>query len=209
MRKLLLLCALSISFRASIAEAGRIPESPDVNDTIKACGKPLQDITDKDDDERALRYKHGVEIWFKGQPGSQRFTHGETPQNNWIRTDDLAKEFPCFSGAAESIRQRRIEAYRASPEREADKTMAMRLFGLGTGFLIILFAAYFIPIYVAYGRKVNRPAGIVVLNILLGWCVIGWIAALIWAIAAETRYQAQLREAAYRQMIGAGQIPRE
>ena len=46
--------------------------------------------------------------------------------------------------------------------------------------IIILIALYFLPSIAGWNTKgVN---GIIVLNIFLGWTVIGWIAALIWAV---------------------------
>ena len=45
--------------------------------------------------------------------------------------------------------------------------------------LILLF--YFLPIGVAALRKHNSLLSIIVTNLWLGWTVIGWIVALIWA----------------------------
>lgn len=48
----------------------------------------------------------------------------------------------------------------------------------------ICMALYFLPSIV--GRhKYNFPA-IFILNLLLGWTVIGWIVALIWALTADS-----------------------
>lgn len=44
--------------------------------------------------------------------------------------------------------------------------------------------AYFIPTIVAIGRKHASAGGIIVLNVLLGWSVIGWIVALAWAFSS-------------------------
>ena len=51
-------------------------------------------------------------------------------------------------------------------------------------FAIVLFL-YFIPAMVARKHK-NHPA-ILVLNLLLGWTVLGWIGALIWALTDDGR----------------------
>lgn len=61
------------------------------------------------------------------------------------------------------------------------------------GFLAILVIAaialvvYFIPAIVAHQRKHNNFTSILVLNIALGWTLIGWVAALVWAytVAAQ------------------------
>ncbi len=44
-------------------------------------------------------------------------------------------------------------------------------------------AFYFLPAIIALVRGVQNATAIVLVNLFLGWTVIGWIAALIWAIA--------------------------
>lgn len=44
-------------------------------------------------------------------------------------------------------------------------------------------ALYFAPSIVAINKR--GGAGIAALNTLLGWTLIGWVAALVWALAAE------------------------
>jgi hypothetical protein len=52
-------------------------------------------------------------------------------------------------------------------------------------FLLFGFCLYFLPTIVAIARhKTNLPA-ILLLNLLLGWSVIGWIVALVWALSAD------------------------
>jgi hypothetical protein len=51
------------------------------------------------------------------------------------------------------------------------------------GSIILLLALYFLPALVALGRRVKRAGAIFLLNLLLGWTVLGWIGALIWAVA--------------------------
>ena len=49
---------------------------------------------------------------------------------------------------------------------------------------LILFggATYFVPSFVALARKHPQQIAIIALNVLLGWTVIGWMGALIWAL---------------------------
>jgi hypothetical protein len=47
-------------------------------------------------------------------------------------------------------------------------------FGLGT-------AMYFLPSIIALARSKRDLVAILLLNIFLGWTVIGWIVALVWA----------------------------
>ncbi len=53
----------------------------------------------------------------------------------------------------------------------------------GSGFIILLILLYFTPILVANHRHHKNQAGIAVLNIFLGWTIIGWVGALIWAVS--------------------------
>jgi hypothetical protein len=58
-------------------------------------------------------------------------------------------------------------------------------FGAFLFFLVGAFFAYFVPAIIAQRRHVADQGGIVILNLLLGWTVIGWLAALGWALAGE------------------------
>jgi Superinfection immunity protein len=46
-----------------------------------------------------------------------------------------------------------------------------------------LIGVYFVPTIVAIGRKHPQIAPIVLINLLLGWTVLGWIGALVWSVA--------------------------
>jgi hypothetical protein len=48
----------------------------------------------------------------------------------------------------------------------------------------LILAFYFLPALVANARCHHQFAAIAVMNLLLGWTAIGWIAALIWAATA-------------------------
>jgi hypothetical protein len=54
--------------------------------------------------------------------------------------------------------------------------------------VIMLFGAlflYFLPTMLAY-RRYNRNAGaIFALNFFLGWTLLGWVAALVWALTKD------------------------
>jgi hypothetical protein len=52
------------------------------------------------------------------------------------------------------------------------------IFGLG-------FAMYFLPSIVAVARNKRDTSAILLLNLFLGWSVIGWIVALIWAVKTD------------------------
>jgi len=48
-----------------------------------------------------------------------------------------------------------------------------------------ILVGYFMPAAVALARKKRNAASIMLLDLFLGWTVIGWIIALIWAVAYE------------------------
>jgi len=53
--------------------------------------------------------------------------------------------------------------------------------------LIVLLPLYFFPWIVAISRDHHNRTAIAVLNLLLGWTFIGWVAALVWACTATPR----------------------
>lgn len=53
-------------------------------------------------------------------------------------------------------------------------------------FLAVAGALYFAPCLVAYSRGHKNLGAITTLNILLGWTVLGWIVAAIWAHTGNT-----------------------
>ncbi len=81
--------------------------------------------------------------------------------------------------------------------------ITLALFGLaalsGEGSIsfggMILFAVlaliYLIPSIVAAKRAHRNRHAIMALNILLGWTFLGWVAALIWSLTANTQSEDQ------------------
>ena len=58
---------------------------------------------------------------------------------------------------------------------------------------IIFLAVYLIPTIVAVRHKKAAASGIFLLNLLLGWTILGWIVALIWAVNGETQNERDYR----------------
>lgn len=52
-------------------------------------------------------------------------------------------------------------------------------------FLVLATLLYFLPAIIAHNKR--DFAAILIVNLLFGWTVIGWIVALIWACAAEVK----------------------
>jgi hypothetical protein len=55
------------------------------------------------------------------------------------------------------------------------------------GYLITLFSIilYFFPTYTAWRKKHNNLEAISIINIFLGWTLIGWVFALVWAVKKQ------------------------
>jgi hypothetical protein len=47
------------------------------------------------------------------------------------------------------------------------------------------FVMYFLPSIVAFARSKRDTAAIVLLNFFLGWTLIGWVVALVWAVKTD------------------------
>jgi hypothetical protein len=47
------------------------------------------------------------------------------------------------------------------------------------------FVLYFLPAIIAFARSKRDAVSILVLNIFLGWTLIGWVIALVWALKED------------------------
>lgn len=47
--------------------------------------------------------------------------------------------------------------------------------------IIVALWAYLMPTIIAEIRQAKHETGIVIVNLFLGWTLIGWIGALLWA----------------------------
>lgn len=45
----------------------------------------------------------------------------------------------------------------------------------------LLLGLYFLPTFIGYSRSHTQAIAILMLNLFLGWTVIGWVGALVWA----------------------------
>lgn len=57
----------------------------------------------------------------------------------------------------------------------------------GSLFIFLLILIYFLPTICAYSRGHHNKDPIFILNIFLGWTLIGWVASLVWAFTANTQ----------------------
>ncbi|MFI5020906.1 MAG: superinfection immunity protein [Alphaproteobacteria bacterium] len=67
------------------------------------------------------------------------------------------------------------------------------IFDLSAGFL-----AYFAPLWIALLRHHPDAVGIATFNLLLGWTVIGWLLAMVWALSSVPERRGAVRIAALR-----------
>jgi len=44
---------------------------------------------------------------------------------------------------------------------------------------------YFLPTILAFARNKRDTAAILLLNLFLGWTMIGWVVALVWAVKTD------------------------
>ena len=49
--------------------------------------------------------------------------------------------------------------------------------------IIALIALYFLPTIIACKQEHKNIPAIAALNILLGWTILGWVGALVWALS--------------------------
>ena len=65
------------------------------------------------------------------------------------------------------------------------------LFGGGAAVSLLLFSIgaliYFLPTLVAWSEDHPQIAALAALNIILGWTIIGWGAAMVWALIKKSR----------------------
>ena len=72
------------------------------------------------------------------------------------------------------------------------------MFGPFDFFIVFFFIPavimYFVPTIVAIIRRARNLAGIILINLFLGWTFFGWVGALVWAVGYNSREIRQLRE---------------
>ena len=51
--------------------------------------------------------------------------------------------------------------------------------------ITLLSLFYFLPFAIAFNKKRANTGAIFALNLFLGWSLIGWVVALVWALKEE------------------------
>ncbi len=66
---------------------------------------------------------------------------------------------------------------------------AMTSLVIGVIWVPLLLCIYFIPTIVAKKKKHDNKTAITLLNIFLGWTLVGWVVSLVWAVKKPPVYQ--------------------
>jgi len=48
--------------------------------------------------------------------------------------------------------------------------------------VVLIFVFYFLPSLIAFLRQHKNKLAIFLLNLLLGWTVLGWVVSLVWSV---------------------------
>lgn len=72
---------------------------------------------------------------------------------------------------------------------------------MGGVLILVALAIYFAPFIMAICRDHASLGTLLVVNLLLGWTVVGWIVALIWAASGQSTRDRQEQREANRAMI--------
>lgn len=175
-----------------------------LTNVVSACGKPKKDYTFPKDSSYHTRYLvyKGETLWFtEGSSGWGFQGWGRTPNDDPILgTEGAYKALPCLKQALDKVDISTAQPKDSTDLFRSDSNPNPSSYSGGdvlTVMLIIVgIVLYGVPIFVAAKRNVHAQGGIIALNLLLGWSIIGWVGSLIWALSAETEEHAKLREAA-------------
>ncbi len=54
---------------------------------------------------------------------------------------------------------------------------------LELGLIALVLVVYFLPSFIALLRQHKNKLAIFLLNLFLGWTVLGWVSSLVWSVA--------------------------
>jgi uncharacterized membrane protein YqaE (UPF0057 family) len=191
--KAIILIASAICALAAPRDEIEFPEfSIGTNSTKKTT------ISRRNNTEAIIRYEGGItkarildlknlpEDWYRDARAEEARLSAEAK-----RAEERRIEQQKLLEEREKERRRQLQAARAKtvyvPEPEPPPTMASKAgeSAAAIAFGIFFLAVYFIPSGVALGNKSRNVGAIFILNIFLGWTLIGWVAALVWAMYVE------------------------
>lgn len=68
----------------------------------------------------------------------------------------------------------------------SDSTEGLKAFITVVAIFVLAVAAYFFPTFLAISSKKVNMGAIFALNFFLGWTLLGWVVALVWAVMHES-----------------------
>jgi hypothetical protein len=173
------------------AETTTTVQTDELAQTIAACGKPVRDYSSPAEQKTRVLGYHKATLWF-----------GSTKNGGWafqgwsesadasvtLGRDGVVKRLPCFAKVIPHLEL--VAPPAAPPVVDTYWASGTNSTGGTTGVLVALWGVgailYFIPWIVAAQRGVRDQAGIIIVNLLLGWTILGWVGALVWAVSAKT-----------------------
>ena len=74
----------------------------------------------------------------------------------------------------------------------------------GVAFGVAVFIAYFLPSFIADYRDCQAKWAIIIVNVLFGFTLVGWVGALVWALVGKTRERQAMESAALASAVKTG-----
>jgi uncharacterized membrane protein len=62
-----------------------------------------------------------------------------------------------------------------------------RRVAMGVTFIVIMIGLYWVPTILALSNGKTNAGAITALNFFLGWTIIGWVVALVWALTVDPK----------------------
>jgi hypothetical protein len=85
----------------------------------------------------------------------------------------------------------------STPAWATDGATASAFVLMGLAIILILLL-YFLPWLIGLSRRVNSGGALLLVNLLLGWTLIGWLICMIWAVTGTTVEQDEFYRRAAR-----------
>jgi hypothetical protein len=122
------------------------------------------------------------------KPAGMRTAAAPAAQNSIAAgPDDLGEQPINAAPFSPDVQSQDTDADDRSGDGYRGPVVAVPLIIAGIGFLALSgLALYFLPTIIALSRRKRNSGGVFVLNLLLGWSFIGWVAALVWAVMSDT-----------------------
>lgn len=164
---------------------GAFARGDDLSALRASCGTPADDKIHAPSEYEDGLWHRTVE-YSAGGAADDWMVVGFTAKSKhgpWKYQDSMFKKLPCLASSgivAEAQAQTVVTPAVSHPSSDNGASAFL-------GFTLITLAliAYIFPMAVALHRHCKATAGIVVVNLFLGWTFVGWVVALAWAASGE------------------------